>query len=758
MRRIISKLMILAPLALVACNSAETVTATAVKSAAEFTGTESCTQCHQAKVSLWQKSHHAQAMQHATSGSVLGDFSGIEFQHFDTTSTFFRRDDRYYVRTDNAAGVMQEFPVAYTFGVEPLQQYLIEFPDGRLQTLPIAWDTRSAEVGGQRWFHIYPDESITYDDVLHWTGREQNWNYMCAECHSTELVKNYDLDSDSYDTTWFEINVGCEACHGPASNHVAQAESGDFSSRYGLLTDLDDNGRAFWEMNAETGIAVRSEMRMRPPVQPESCGRCHSRRSVVTADYEFGKPLVDTHMPTLLDDILYFPDGQIRDEVYVYGSFLQSRMYQAGVSCSDCHEPHSGELRTGENPNDICATCHAPARFASSEHHRHEVDSAGCVDCHMASRDYMVVDGRRDHSFRLPRPDLTVATGSPNACNSCHTDQTAGWAVAAAENWFGPKRRDHYGFAIHAARSGAIGANELLLSKINDSSVPGIAKGTALAELRAPFSEESARAVQAGLASSDPYSQLGALRALSGLAQELQVQWAAPLLENHLRSIRIEAARVVSPLRSLLPVQFENAFRNAERDLVDAMQAIAERPEAHGILGNTFADAGNAELAIAEFQTALRLDARAIGPRSNLADLYRRLDRDGDAELLLREGIGIVPDAAALHHALGLLLVRQDRPDEGLEALRQAVELNETNARYLYVYAVALNSLDQPDAAVDLLTRGKDNFPADFDIHWALATMLRDLGETAAARDVAENLMVRYPQAQSVRDLLNSLQ
>ena len=293
---------------------------------------------------------------------------------------------------------------------------------------------------------------------------------------------------------------------------------------------------------------------------------------------------------------------------------------------------------------------------------------------------------------------------------------------------------------------------------INDLSVPGIAKGSALAELRSPLSQASAAAVQTGLASSDPFVKLGALHALGGLSQELQVQWAAPLLEDRLLSIRMEAVRVISPLRSLLSVQFENAFRNAERELTGAMQAIAERPEAHGNLGNTFADAGNADLAITEFQTALRLDSRAIGPRSNLADLYRRLNRDGDAELLLREGIGLDADAAALHHALGLLLVRQARPEEGLEALRQAVELNDTNARYLYVYAVALNSLGQAGAAIDLLMRGQNSFPADFDIHWALATMLRDGGQTDSAREVAENLATRYPQAQPVRDLLISLQ
>lgn len=758
-RRCVRQIILLAALVLgVACSPPDAPFAGNIHSPPDYVGAASCSGCHEAEFILWQDSHHALAMQHATPESVLGDFSDVDFQQFETTSTFFRRDDQFFVRTDNADGELQEFRVKYTFGVTPLQQYLIEFPGGRLQTLPIAWDSRPEEAGGQRWFHIYPDELIAHDDVLHWTGREQNWNYMCAECHSTNLAKNYSVGSDSFDSTWSEINVSCEACHGPASQHVEQAEDGNFTSRYGLIADLDDAGRAVWEMKADTGIAVRSELRMRAPVQPEACGRCHSRRSVISTEYAFGSSLLDTHAPVLLEEALYFPDGQIRDEVYVYGSFLQSRMYQAGVSCSDCHEPHSARLRTGPDPNDICTTCHLPARFANSGHHRHQADVVGCVDCHMPSRDYMVVDGRRDHSFRRPRPDLTVATGSPNACNQCHADQDAAWALAVLQEWYGGNEAgNHFGFAIQAARTGEVGANDKLLAAINDSSVPGIAKGTAFSELRTPYSEEIARVIQSGLASADPFVRLGALGALTGLQPDLQVEWASPLLRDRLLAIRIEAARLVSPVRANLHIRYEDAFRNAESELIKSMQTIAERPEAHANLANHYAGTGETNRALAEFQTALRMDPKSVRARANLADLYRRLDRDSDAETLLREGIDLRPDDAALHHSLGLLLVRRDKQQEGLDELKRAARLQETNARYLYVYAVALNSLDQSDAAVNLLMRGKDDFPADFDIRWALATILRDQGKIEAAREIAVGLAARFPDMQPVQDLLQSL-
>ncbi len=743
-------------LILVGCGPAEQPSVVADDQPPSYVGSDTCAACHQEQFDAWRDSHHELAMQHATESSVLGDFSGVEFRYFGTTSTFSERNGTYYVRTDDQNGNLQDFPVKYVFGVVPLQQYLVEFPGGKLQTLPIAWDSRPDEDGGQRWFHIYPDERIDHRDELHWTGREQNWNYMCAECHSTNLEKNYSADTDSFDTTWSEISVGCEGCHGPASVHISQAERDDFGSRAGLLTDLDDAGRATWQMNPDTGIAARSELRMRPPIQPEACGRCHSRRGITAAEYEFDKPLMDTHSPSLLEDRLYFADGQIREEVYVYGSFMQSRMYQAGVSCSDCHEPHSATLRTGPEPSAVCATCHLPTRFDSSEHHNHPVESVACVDCHMVSRDFMVVDGRRDHSFRIPRPDLTIATGSPNACNQCHSDQDAEWAAETVSDWYGGDDfRDHYGFAIHAGRTG--GGNQPLIAAIGNNDFPGIARGTALSLLRPPYSQQVAQVIQTSIQSADPFVRLGALRALPGLQQELQVDWAAPLLSDRIRTIRIEAARVISPMRQQLHIRFEGAFRVAEQELKDSMLAIQERPESHINLGNLLVESGDASLGEAAFRTALRMEPEAVSPRANLADLFRRTSRDGDAEALLREGLEISPDEAAYHHSLGLLLVRDARQQDGLAELRSAAELQPENARFAYVYAVALNSLGEADAAIDYLHSIKDQFPGDFDISWALATMLRDQGRTEEARTIAADLDKVYPNVPPVQNLLQTL-
>ena len=622
-----------------------------------FVGSAECRSCHEAEFADWLGSHHDLAMQVADESTVLGDFADTEFEYFDTVSRFFRQDEDFVVSTQDDRGQVRDFVIRYTYGVEPLQQYLVEFPNGHIQPLPFAWDTRTAEAGGQRWFHLYPDEYIGPDDPLFWTGREQNWNYMCAECHSTDVQLNYDLAADSYQTTWSEINVGCEACHGPASNHVAAARAGMLAGNSALPVDLADRDGVTWRMNPETGIAERRPMAMQAPQQPEACGRCHARRGIITSDYEYGRPLADTHRVALLTEPLYFPDGQIRDEVYVYGSFLQSRMYQAGVTCSDCHNPHSLELHTGPEPDLVCAQCHLPQRFASTEHHGHETGQVACVDCHMPDRNYMVVDPRRDHSMRVPRPDLSLVTGAPNACTTCHTDRSNDWAAEAAHGWWGEQEAP----------------------AMPES---GIRRATELANLAAPFAAQAQLAVERGLRDPDSLVRMAAAQVAPGLPPERVIQQLAPLLEDDVRSVRLAAVQSLAPARDYLPASLAGAFERAADEYRAAQLAVASRPQAHGALAEFEGRLGNIETALAHADRA----------------------------------VAMAPEMALLRHSRGLLLVRADRDDEALDELRQATELAPEVARFSYVYAVALNSLGQPEAARQVLEEANLQHPDDPDI------------------------------------------
>ncbi|MFH1264437.1 MAG: multiheme c-type cytochrome, partial [Planctomycetota bacterium] len=264
---------------------------------ATYVGREVCGRCHEKELREWTGSDHDLAMDHATSETVLGNFDDQEFTHFAVTSKMFRRDGEFFITTDGGDGQMQTFPIKYTFGFRPLQQYLVEFPDGRVQCLPITWDTEN-----ERWYHLYPGEPIPHDDVLHWTRPLQNWNYMCAECHSTNLQKNYSLADNAYHTTFSEIDVSCETCHGPGSLHV----------------ELADAWGVFWDRRYGYGLP-----RLKAPdprVEIETCAPCHSRRRIVFPGSRPGRKLLDHYLPEVLDNNLYYADGQVLEEDYVYGS------------------------------------------------------------------------------------------------------------------------------------------------------------------------------------------------------------------------------------------------------------------------------------------------------------------------------------------------------------------------------------------------------------------------------------------------------
>src|SRR6266436_4443658 len=324
-------------------------------------------------------------------------------------------------------------------------------------------------------------------DALHWTGMNQTWNFMCADCHSTNLQRNFDPSTNSYHSTWSELDVSCEACHGPGSRHAAWAKSPtgmpDDSAK-GLVALLADTGGGRWVLDPAVGTAARTAPRSSNG-EIETCAFCHARRHEIAETFAYGHPLLDSAVPSLLGAGIYFPDGQIQEEDYEYGSFLQSRMFERGVTCSNCHDPHSLKLRAPGNQ--VCAQCHLPARFDTAAHTHHEAGSVGaqCANCHMPTRTYMVVDVRRDHAIRIPRPDLSVTLNTPNACNSCHTDRSAQWAADQVAAWFGPNRRSepHYGSIIDAGRKGEPSAGGALAALSSDVAQPSIVRATALSLL-----------------------------------------------------------------------------------------------------------------------------------------------------------------------------------------------------------------------------------------------------------------------------------
>lgn len=634
LRRLTATLLLAVGVACAGCSrrsagSAErSAQAGSVAATATFVGRQVCSGCHEREAALWQGSHHDLSMQEAAApGAVLGDFEGKPVEGLGRETRFFRRGKEHAVRAAGADGRPHDFAVAYTFGVSPLQQLLLPTQNGRVQALSVAWDSRPAADGGQRWFSLYPDHSPAPGDPLHWTGREQRWNSMCAECHSTGVRKGYEAASDTYKTSWKEIDVSCEGCHGPGSRHVAWARGAergretapsliaDALPNKGLEVALRDPNRGAWIIDPATGSGRRTAP-LSPTREIETCARCHSRRVPLREDSAASHALLDDYRPALLDAGLYHADGQIDGEVFEYGSFLQSRMYGKGITCSDCHEPHSARLRFPGNA--MCGTCHSPARFDTPAHHHHAASpNTGataplCVDCHMPTKRYMGVDDRRDHSLRIPRPDLTLKIGTPNACNGCHAGRSPAWAASAVERWQRSGREEeaggaavppasvvvggevprsaanalaagrsgepraprwHWGEAIAAARAGRPEGGALLLRVIANPEAPEIARATALSllpgypsaeaaaaithsargaapaeQLSAPAETESSTGASAATQDGDALLRLGAAIALERWPLEERAALAAPFLADPRRAVRIAAARALAPI------------------------------------------------------------------------------------------------------------------------------------------------------------------------------------------------------------------
>lgn len=723
-----------------------------------YVGLAACGDCHVAETAAWTGSHHDLAMAPADESTVLGDFNDATFEHAGVESRFYRRDGRFLVRTDGPDGELAEFELKWTFGWDPLQQYLVEFPDGRLQALGIAWDTRTPEAGGQRWFHVYGDEIIPAGDELHWTMPAQNWNYMCADCHSTGYEKNYDSESGTFASTWTDVDVACEACHGPGSVHVSRARENRLAEGHGFPLSFALPGRQRILREGATTMSIVGGDG--GSMQVEACGRCHARRAPIAAEYRHGAPLLDSYLPALLTEPQYFADGQILDEVFEYGSFRQSRMYQVGVVCSDCHEPHSLQLRADGDA--VCAKCHLPGHYAtaSHSHHRAGPEAPGCIDCHMPARSYMVVDPRRDHSFRVPRPDLASELGVTNACAACHGDQGHEWSAAAVRRWLGRDARGLQDFAtaFAAGRAGRIAAADPLRRVVADREQPAIVRATALELLQGYPGPENRELAARFIEDPDPAVRGAALALLGAIPMEQRLElvkdrWSDPVL-----AVRIEAARM---LAGLDPQRLDDVgrrqFAAALDEYIAAQNASLDRPSSQLNLGNLYAQGGNAGLAEQHYRAALALDPAFEPAYVNLADMLFRLGDDMAAGEVLADGLAALPDSALLNHAMGLHQIRSADNVAALASLARAAELAPRNTRLTYVYAVALTNQGRGDEAIALLERAHEVREADQDILHALVGIHLQSGDVDAARSYLRKLQQLRPWDTQIEQFLQRL-
>ncbi|WP_179039534.1 tetratricopeptide repeat protein [Rhizobium leguminosarum] len=704
-----------------------------------FVVERTCTSCHADQAAAFSKSHHAKAMALADDETVRGDFDNSRFEHDGVVTTFTRRDGRFFVNTEGADGNKGEFEVKYTFAYEPLQQYLVDIGGGRLQALDIAWDTAR-----RQWFWLGDGAPAKPGSTYHWTGPFYRWNRTCIDCHSTDPQAKFQPQTNEYKSTYVATSIGCQSCHGPGAKHVASAQSGNASS------------------SVKPGTAL-------PKVDAGICFACHARRTRLLDGYQPGKPFLDYFSPALLRQDLYFPDGQILDEVFEYGSFQQSKMARAGVTCLDCHRPHDAGLKAEGNA--LCTQCHAetkPERFVNQDpsglfdtpaHTHHQAGSTGaqCANCHMPERTYMTVDPRRDHSFVIPRPDLSASLGTPNACTTCHVDRTNDWAAETMDAWYGTQWRERpsIAHAFAGAANGDQAAVEALRALVSDQEYAGIVRGSAIAAMSGIAGVDVTADIQAAAADADPLVRLGALEAAGNIPPEQRLKAIGDLVGDETRAVRVAAANA---LASIPPDLFGNRrghFEAAVADLrayVETNADVAETQSSYGFF--LFARQRTAE-AEAAFRRAISLDPTLETMHINLAEFYRATGRNDKSEQTYAEAIRMAPERADLRYGHALSLVRKQALAEAITELEEAVRLDPQNFRYKTTFAVALDSAGRTGEALDRLYGWAAGGDADV-IGLALQYSLK-LRRLPEALKHAEALARLRPEDREISDLIRQL-
>ncbi len=721
---------------------------------ATFVGSKTCIECHEKEYNLWKHSDHDNAMDTAVSSTVLGDFNDAEFVRNGFTSRFYKKNGKFYVHTKGPGGIPGDYQVAYTFGVRPLQQYLIPFEDGRYQCLQIAWDTEK-----QRWYHladsVYKDQEITHDDWLYWTNNAQNWNGMCAECHSTNLRKNYNPETRQYNTTWSEIDVSCEACHGPGSAHNNWAEINERTrpeiDNYGLLV--------------QTSNITSNE-------QVDQCAYCHSRRSSFGDFVHPREELFDIMSPQLPIDPYYFVDGQILEEDYVYGSFTQSKMHRKNVRCTFCHDAHSLKLKF--DGNNLCYQCHTRETYGSKSHHFHKEkneegeplifengkriiqvgEGTKCVSCHMPGRYFMGVDYRRDHSMRIPRPDLSEKLGTPNACNQCHIDKSSKWAADHTEKWYGKSTRFHFGELIHRAAGNDTLAVPELIKLIEDENTSELIKATATHYLGNLPTNKSRSYVTELINNENALVRREAVRNFIATDIDELKSELLPLLKDSTLMVRIEAAYRLSVIDlSELDSLSAALLKKTISEYIETMEYSADFATSRHNLGNIYTNTGQYEKAMENYNEAVRIDDKFYPAKVNLAMLYNRFSRNDEAEQLLNEVINEYPDMGEVYYSLGLLQAEMGKYEIAVGNLETAVRLTPENTRASFNLFRLYEFLNQQEKAIDALNNCLSIEPENLEYLYAKIEFLIKANRNEEAVAVAKKILFYYPEIPDKQDL-----
>ena len=723
---------------------------------ATFVGNSSCKECHEIAYNNWKNSDHDKAMDYANDSSVLGDFNDLKVTFRGVESHFYKKEGKYFVFTEGPEGKMGDFEITNTFGVRPLQQYLITFDNGRLQCLPIAWDTQQ-----NKWFHladsVYPSMDIPPHDWLYWTNNGQNWNGMCAECHSTNLKKNYDPNTQIYTTSFSEIDVSCEACHGPASKHLSWAE-------------LEDDKKEEWPFAGfeHKSIDLNGEEML------NQCAFCHARRSSLSDFSSDGDHYLNQFIPQLIDEQFYYFDGQIKEEDYVFTSFTQSRMHTRHIKCSDCHEPHN--LRTKQQGNLLCLQCHNYEKYDNESHHFHKKTGQGqsermtengfydkgdgtqCVDCHMTGKVYMGVDFRRDHNFRIPRPDVSMRVGSPDACTSCHREMKQQEAADIIDKWFpGTSKKDNYGDLFHNISQGKDNAIYKLDRLLEDTSKSIMQRASALQYISRVNLQDGIKMIEPLLNDSSPLLRFSAVQYYWNTDPDISVNKMLNALNDSLKAIRIAALTNLYAL-NYVPTDsvVKRRYEKVEKEYISYLEYSADFAASRHNLGIYYANKGEVDKAILNLKEAIRIDDKYFPAMLELAVLYSQMGKSDIAEKWLLYTIANDPGNLRATYYLGLLKAENKEYDQAVKYFEKAIEIDPYNPRYYYNLSFVYQEQNNNAKAEENLLKSIQLDPNNRDYLYAAAYFYKKIGDNDKALSLASALIDRYPDDPVVKDFLLS--
>lgn len=704
---------------------------TAIVDSATYVGPQTCASCHASEFQSWKTSHHYHAMEIASDSTVLANFNNTEFIADGCDYKFFRKKNDFYVKTIGADNKTHNFKIAYTFGFHPLQQYLIELPGGKIQVLRASWN-----VDEKKWFHQYSGNTISNNDWLHWTGGGQRWNTMCSDCHSTGVEKNYNATADTFNTTWQVLNVSCESCHGPASKHIEFVNSIDYKNN-------PQHGNSFILAlhDSSTGEQINS------------CAPCHSRRMKMGEGFTTTENHLNFFIPQIPVAPDYQADGQIQEEDYEYTSFLQSKMYMAQVQCSNCHNPHSGEIKLIGNA--LCLQCHSKNLDAPAHtHHNTTSNGAQCINCHMPTHTYMGIDARHDHSFKIPRPDLSLKFGVTNACNQCHADKDAAWANQYFSKWYDSIPHNEFTQELIGASLFDTSSALHIKNILSNNMFPPAVKAAAIYYAGYISDPAVLQLMLQMLTDSSALIRYQILKSLTAYPSDAWMHAVTPLLSDKIKMVRLAAAELFTGATASV---FENDdwenFISSKSEFENFLRYQFDFPSGHLMMGNYLMNENLIDSSRKEFLAALKMDSLLIPARIKLATSLSMLNKNDQALQQLKRVINIDSESTTGWYFLALLQNQLNDNNAALQSFQKAISLKPTDARVYYNFAIFCEQQQRMTDAETYYKKAVDMSPASEDYNYAIATFYFRQGNMALCNVYASVLVKLNPENKNYQQL-----